>query len=114
MDDVVILYKIYISDFIGLVLGWGIFLFPLIWKQFHGQIHLKSVSYGISLINKEVFVELVISVFLKESGYALAFSIQCNDIEWHACMEIRLGGIFVYEFLDLHVINMIGYVVDVI
>ena len=88
MNDVVFLNKINVPYFVGLMLGWNILLFPLVWKQFHRNVHLESVSYGVCLINEEILVELIISLLLKEFGDALAFCIQCDDIEWHACIEM--------------------------
>ena len=110
MQNVALFDEIDISDFICLVLGRDVLLLPLVWKQFHGKVYLKSIPYGIRLVNKKVLVELVVSVFLKESGDALAFGIQCNDIEWHTRMKIRFGGILIYDFLNLQVVDMISYV----
>ena len=74
--------------FVGLMLCRDVFFFALVWEQFHRNVYLVSVSYGVCLINEEILVELIISLFLKEFGDALAFGIQCDDIEWHACIEL--------------------------
>ena len=99
MNDVVFLNKIDVPYFVGLMLCRDVFFLALVWEQFHGNVHLVSVSYSVCLIDKEIFVEFVISLFLKEFGDALAFGIQCDDIEWHARIELGIEGILVNDFL---------------